>query len=49
MGLAVPAVWLLATTLEGQPEPPGVWVAGLVAGVVVCAVAATALADRGPG
>ena len=48
VGLAVPAVWLLATALEDQPEPPGIWVAGLVAGVVVCAVAAVAVTDRGP-
>lgn len=48
VGLTVPAIWLLATALEDQPEPPGIWVAGLVAGVVVCAVAANAVTDRGP-
>ena len=46
VGLAVPAVWILATVLDGQPEPPGIWVAGLVAGVVVCGVAAAAVTDR---
>jgi len=48
VGLAVPATWLFATALEGQPEPPGVWLAGLAAGVVVCAVAAGAVAPRVP-
>ena len=48
VGPTVPAVWLLGTALEGQPEPPGIWVAGLVSSVVVCAVAAAAVTDRGP-
>lgn len=48
VGLAVPAIWLLAIVLEDQPEPPGIWVAGLVAGAVVCAVAAVAVTDRRP-
>jgi hypothetical protein len=48
VGLSVPGVWLLATAVEDQPEPPGIWVAGLAVGVVVCAVAAAAVTDREP-
>jgi hypothetical protein len=48
-GLSLPALWLLATLFEGQPEPPGVWLAALVAGIVVCVVAAVAVTERAPG
>ena len=41
---AAPLVWLVAVAVDGQPEPPGIWVAGLAAAVVVCVVAATAVA-----
>ncbi len=39
--VAAPVVWLVADALEGQPEPPGVWVVGLAA-ATVCAVVANA-------
>ena len=48
LALAVPVVWLLAAAVEDQPEPPGVWLAGLAAGVVVCAVAAVAVSPQVP-
>jgi hypothetical protein len=48
VGLSVPAVWLLATAVDGQPEPPGIWVAALVAAVAVCAVGAAAVTERAP-
>jgi hypothetical protein len=46
--LSMPALWLLATALEDRPEPPGVWVAALVAGIVTCVVASGAVAERLP-
>jgi hypothetical protein len=49
VGLSVPALWLWATLIEDQPEPPGVWLAALVAGIVVCVVAAAAVTERSPG
>jgi len=39
---AAPVVWLLALLLRDQPEPPGVWIAGMVAIVVAAVVAAVA-------
>jgi hypothetical protein len=45
---AVPIVWLFAVVVEGQPEPPGIWVAGLGCAIVVCVVAATAVTMREP-
>jgi hypothetical protein len=50
VGVAAPLVWLVAVTVHDQPEPPGIWVAGLACAVVVCIVAASAVAtaeDRG--
>jgi len=46
VGVAAPLVWLVAVTVDGRPEPPGIWVAGLASAVVVCIVAATAVATR---
>lgn len=46
VGVAAPLVWLVAVLVEGQPEPPGIWVAGLASAVVVCIVAATAVASQ---
>jgi hypothetical protein len=46
VGVASPLVWLVAVTVDGRPEPPGIWVAGLASAVVVCIVAATAVATR---
>ena len=43
VGVAAPLVWLVAVVVDGQPEPPGIWVSGLACAVVVCIVAA----DRG--
>ena len=40
---SAPLVWLVAVTVADQPEPPGVWVAGLACAVIVCVVAATAV------
>jgi hypothetical protein len=37
-----PVVWMLAALLRDQPEPPGVWIAGMVAIVVAALVAAVA-------
>jgi hypothetical protein len=52
-GLAVlasaPAVWVLAVALQGQPEPPGIWVAGLVAACAATLVATVAFAAREGG
>jgi hypothetical protein len=41
--VAAPVVWLLALLLRDQPEPPGVWIAGMVAIVVAAIVAAVAI------
>jgi len=41
--VAAPLVWLVAIVVDDQPEPPGIWVAGLACAVVVCVVAATAV------
>jgi len=38
--VAAPVVWMLAVLLHDQPEPPGVWIAAMVA-VVVAAILAT--------
>jgi hypothetical protein len=35
-----PIVWMLAALMRDQPEPPGVWIAAMVA-VVVAAILAT--------
>jgi hypothetical protein len=40
--IAAPVVWLLAVLLRDQPEPPGVWIAAMVAIVVAAVVAAVA-------
>jgi len=44
--LVAPVVWLLATALEGQPEPAGLWMTGVAALVVAAVVANTALGSR---
>jgi hypothetical protein len=49
VGIAAPLVWLVAVAVDGQPEPPGIWVAGLGSAVVVCIVAATAVTMREEG
>jgi hypothetical protein len=43
VAVPVPMVWLVAVLVDGQPEPPGIWVAGLGCAIVVCVVAATAV------
>lgn len=48
VGWAAPAVWLLAVAFDGQPEPPGIWVAGLAAATAVCVVASVAVTVRDP-
>jgi hypothetical protein len=48
VGAAAPAVWLLALAVRGRPEPPGIWVAGLVCGVLLCLVAAVAVGEDTP-
>jgi hypothetical protein len=42
LAAAAPLVWLLAALLRGQPEPPGVWVAAMVAIVIAAVIAAVA-------
>ena len=44
VALAAPGVWLLAALVRDQPEPPGLWVAALVAAVAGCLVAGAAVA-----
>ena len=39
---AAPVVWLLAVVLRGESEPPGVWIAAMVAIVVAAVIAAVA-------
>ncbi|KQW45141.1 hypothetical protein ASC77_20395 [Nocardioides sp. Root1257] len=41
--LGVPLVWGLALALRGQPEQPGIWVVGVMAGLVATVAAAVAL------
>jgi hypothetical protein len=48
VAVVVPVVWLFAVLVDGQPEPPGIWIAGLVCATVVCVVAATAVTMREP-
>lgn len=43
VSIAAPAVWLIAVGVEDQPEPTGIWVAGLVAATVAVVVASAAL------
>jgi phosphatidylglycerophosphate synthase len=47
--LIAPVVWLLATVLRDQPEPPGIWLAGLVAAIAAALVASVAFAVRSQG
>jgi hypothetical protein len=42
--LAAPAVFAVATLLRGQPEPVGIWVAGLAAALAATVVAGLVLA-----
>ena len=46
VAVAAPVVWLVAVVVDDQPEPPGIWISGLVCAVVVCIVAATAVTMR---
>lgn len=46
--LGVPVVWGLAVALQDEPEQPGVWVAGVAAGLVATVAAAVALTGRQP-
>lgn len=46
--LAAPAVWLLADGLRDQPEPTGVWVAGVVAVIAAVLFAIVAGRDQEP-
>ncbi len=48
VGVAAPLVWAVAVVVDGQPEPPGIWVAGLGCAIVVCLVAAIAVSVREP-
>jgi hypothetical protein len=43
--LAAPAVYVVARLLAGQPEPDGIWVAGLAAALVTTVAAGSVLAD----
>lgn len=42
----VPALWVLALLLRGEPEQPGIWVVGVAAGLVATVAAAIALTDE---
>ena len=46
--LAAPVVYVVATLLEGQPEPGGIWVAGLAAALVTTVAAGFVLAGSSP-
>ncbi len=46
VAVAVPLVWLVARVVDDQPEPPGIWMAGLACATVLCVVAATAVATQ---
>jgi hypothetical protein len=46
VGVAAPLVWLVGVVVDDQPEPPGIWVAGLGSAIAVCIVAATAVTMR---
>jgi hypothetical protein len=43
-----PVVWALAAALRDQPEPPGIWLAGLLAALAAAVVGSAAFAVRGP-
>jgi hypothetical protein len=45
--LAAPAVYAVAALLRDQPEPPGIWVAGVVAALVTAVVAGIVLSRTG--
>lgn len=42
--VTAPIVWMLAVLMRGQPEPPGVWIAAMVAVVVASLMATVAFA-----
>jgi hypothetical protein len=44
--LAAPLTWLVAHVVRGEPEVPGVWVAGLAAGLLAAAAGGIALASE---
>ena len=44
--VTAPAVWAAATALRGQPEPAGIWVAGLAAAFVATLAASLAFGVR---
>lgn len=46
--LAAPAVFAVATLLRGQPEPVGIWVAGLAAALVTTVTAGVVLNRSSP-
>jgi hypothetical protein len=45
--LSAPVVWAVAELLRGQPEPPGIWVAGLAAACAATLVASAAFSPGG--
>ena len=42
-GAAAPLVWLVAVSVDGRAEPPGIWVMGLGAAVAAAVLAAVAV------
>ena len=46
--LAAPAVFAVAALLRGQPEPVGIWVAGLAAALVTTVTAGVVLTRSSP-
>ena len=46
VGVSAPVVWSVAVLVRDQPEPPGIWVAGLFAAIVAALAASAAIAVR---
>jgi hypothetical protein len=46
VAFAAPLVWLVAVLVDGEPEPPGIWLSALACAVVLCIVAAGAVTVR---
>jgi hypothetical protein len=47
--LTVPAAWVAARLLEGEPEQPGIWVLGVVAVLTATVAATVTLTTARPG
>lgn len=47
--LTVPAAWLMARLLHGEPEQPGIWLLGVAVACVAMIAGSVGLAARGEG